>query len=310
MNIVCFDVGGTFIKYSVINEKGEMLFKDKLPTPREKCKSEIPKLMVEKINDVSKYFKIDAAGVSTAGQVDSENGEIIFASENLPGYTGAKISQYLREELNLHCFVENDVNAAALGEMWRGAARGKDSFVCLTLGTGVGGAIVINGELYKGIKGGAGELGHMIINEEGEDCGCGAKGCLERYSSTSALIRNYNRALMNDGINTKGDISGEKLMDLVKAGDSVASKVYKDFLNHLAVGITNIVHILDPGYVVIGGGISAQGESFVRDLERAFRNKAMKSYSEHTEILLAELSNEAGVYGAAYIALKALKEIE
>ncbi|WP_040211412.1 ROK family protein [Clostridium polynesiense] len=307
MNIACFDIGGTFIKYSVINEKGEILLKDKFSTPKENCRIEIPKALVERIKDISNYFKIDAAGISTAGQVDSDKGEIVFATENLPGYTGAKISEHLRNELNLPSYVENDVNAAAVGEMWMGAAKGKNNFACITLGTGIGGAIVIDGKLYKGINGGAGEFGHMSINEHGENCTCGFQGCFERYSSTSALIRRYKAEAEKAG-SADENATGESIMKLVREGNNTAVKVYKDFLAHLATGIANVVHILDPGLIVIGGGISAQGQSFINELEEVFKTKAMKAYADNTEIVTAQLQNDAGVYGACYLALKNMIE--
>lgn len=308
MNVACFDIGGTFIKLSVINEKGEILLRDKLPTPNKDGKHEIPKLLVEKIREMSMYFKIDSVGISTAGQVDSEKGEIVFASENIPGYTGAKISSYLRKELNIPSYVENDVNAAAMGEMWMGAAKGRKSFLCITLGTGVGGAIVINGKLYKGVYGGAGELGHMVINYHGEDCSCGGKGCLERYSSTSALVRAYKRAFKESN-GQDVDVNGEKIMKLVRSGDALAKSVYADFLEYLATGIASVVHILDPGLVVIGGGISAQGEVFINELNEVFKKKVMKSYADRTELALASLMNDAGVIGAAYLSLESLGKL-
>lgn len=305
MNIACFDIGGTFIKYAVINEKGEILFKDKFLTPRANCKIAIPELLVEKIKEVSNYFKIDAAGISTAGQVDSSKGEIVFATENLPGYTGATISQHLRDELNIPSYVENDVNAAAAGEMWMGAGMGKKNFVCITLGTGVGGAIIIDGKLYKGISGAAGELGHISINEEGEECTCGCAGCLERYASTSAFIRAYKDAARKAGIEAT-DANGETIMELVRNDDAVAVEVYKEFLSHVGTGLASIVHILDPGLIVVGGGISAQGQIFIDELKEAFASKAMKSYVDHTDIVSAKLMNDAGVFGACYLTLNML----
>ncbi len=304
-NIACFDVGGTFIKYALINSEGEIILKDKYPSPRENCKVNIPKTMVEKVKEMQESYEIHGVGISTAGQVDSEKGEIVFATENLPGYTGAKLAEYINKELGLKAFVENDVNAAALGEMWKGAAQGKKSFVCITLGTGIGGAIVADGKLFKGISGSAGEVGHMIVNERGEKCNCGMEGCYERYASTSALIRQYEAACKEEGIEYS-DINGEKIMELVHKGDVLANKVYEEFLYHVVTGLVSITHILDPGTIVIGGGISAQGESFFQAINKRFKERAMKSYSDHTEIIQAVLKNDAGIYGAAYFALNSL----
>lgn len=308
MNVACFDIGGTFVKYSVINQKGEILFRDKLPTPNKDGKTEIPRLLTDKIKDMSLYFKIDSVGISTAGQVDSQKGEIIFATDNIPGYTGAKLSSHLRYEFNLPSYVENDVNAAAMGEMWMGAAKGKKNFLCITLGTGIGGAIVIDRKLYKGVNGGAGELGHMVINYSGERCRCGLEGCFERYASTSALVRAYQREMESSSLKAQ-DVNGELIMDKVRSGDAMANRIYSQFLEHLATGVASAVHILDPGFVVIGGGISAQGDVFLEEFTKVFKQKVMKSYADKTEIALASLKNDAGVLGAAYLSLNTLRKL-
>ncbi|MGM9973728.1 MAG: ROK family protein [Clostridiaceae bacterium] len=302
MNIICFDIGGTFIKSSVINEKGDMLYKDKFPTPKANCRVLIPQSIIHKIKEVSNYFKVDAAGISSAGLVDSQKGRIIYASDNLPDYTGAEFSSVLREELNIHCCVENDVNSAALGEMWKGGAEGLESFLFISLGTGIGGAIISEGKLLRGVKGGAGEIGHMVIKENGIPCNCGGKGCFERYASTSGLLRAYKDEA---GVQ---EINGEEFIKLVREGEATANNVYNRYLEDLATGLSNAVHILDPGNVIIGGGISAQGNSFLNDIDRAFRKKIMSSYGEYTKLHLAKLANDAGMYGVAYTALKKLSD--
>jgi glucokinase len=301
-NIACFDVGGTFIKFAVINSNGEIIYKSKFPTPLANCKETIPLAIISQTKELLKKYTIQSVGISTAGVVDSENGEIISASGNLPGYTGARLAEIISTELTLKVFVENDVNSAALGEMWMGAAKGKNTFVCITLGTGIGGAIVINNRLYKGVGFGAGELGHMVINEDGEPCNCGSYGCYERYASTSAYIRMYTKAAKSQGtiIDT---ITGEEIMDKVAKKEELACKVYDEFMNHIVSGLISIAHILDPGFIIIGGGISAQGESFFAEINKRFKARAIPAYGRHTEIVQAKLQNDAGIYGACYIAL-------
>ncbi|MBL4936166.1 ROK family protein [Clostridium sp. YIM B02515] len=298
-NIACFDIGGTFIKYGVVNETGKILYKGKFESPKTDCKNTIPRDLIKKIKEMQEKYEIHAVGISTPGNVDSKNGEIIFASDNLPGYTGAKLSESIKNETNLDCYVENDVNAAALGELWLGAGRGKDTFVCIALGTGIGGAIIINNKIYKGIGQGAGEIGHTTIDIHGEKCACGGTGCYERYGSTSALIRNY-AALANINVS---EINGEEIIDRVKKGESLAVKVYEKFINNVAIGIVNLVHLLDPGIVIIGGGISAQGKPFFDKISSRFKEMVMPSYSNYTKIVQAELRNDAGIIGAAYNAL-------
>lgn len=297
--VACFDVGGTFIKYGVVNEEGEILTKSKLHTPKKNCKKEIPEIIIQEIEKLSNHHNINSVGISTAGKVDSASGEIIFASENLPGYSGTKLSKKIKNNTGLECFVENDVNSAALAESWRGAGKELSTFVCLTLGTGVGGAIIINNKLYKGVMGGAGEIGHMVINETGDNCNCGSKGCFERYASTSALVRSYS---IKSGV-PKEDLSGKDIFDKIENGDKLAIEVYKEFLSHIVTGLVNITHIFDPGLIVLGGGISAQGKSFFNDLNELFKERVMPSYGEYTKIVQAQLENDAGILGACYIAL-------
>ncbi|WP_040213382.1 ROK family protein [Clostridium polynesiense] len=308
-NIACFDVGGTFIKYAVINSQGDILTKNKFPSPVNDCKNAVPECIIIKTKELMKDYLLQGIGISTAGVVDNIKGEIITATDNLPGYAGAKLSEVIYKELGIKTFVENDVNAAALGEMWKGAAVNKDTFVCMTLGTGVGGAIVINNKLYKGVNNGAGELGHMILNEKGQSCNCGCIGCYERYASTSAFIRMYLENSHNEGIEIP-TITGEEIMLRVKSGETLACRIYDEFMDHIANGLASIAHILDPGLIVIGGGISAQGEDFFLELNKRFKSSAMASYAENTMIVPAKLQNDAGLLGACYITLKALKIYE
>lgn len=298
-NIACFDIGGTYIKYGVVSCIGDIIFKSKFKTPDKDCKNNVPAEIINKIKELRGQYDIGSVGISTAGQVNTEKGEVVFASENLPGYSGAKLSETINRKTGLECYVENDVNAAALGEMWKGAGQNLDTFVCIALGTGIGGAIVINRKLYKGLGEGAGEFGHMIINEAGEGCGCGAAGCYERYGSTSALVRNYAKSVKVD----PKTVSGEDIMEAVKRGETAAAAVYNDFLNSIVTGLVNVTHILDPGTIVIGGGISAQGKPFFDEINRRFSERVMQSYGRYTKIIPAQLENDAGLLGACYTAI-------
>lgn len=302
-NIACFDVGGTFIKYAVINSGGDILCKDKIPTPGYNCRVTIPEGIIRVIDRLKEQYNLHAVGISTAGLVDSKEG-VITAAYNLHEYSGTRLSETVKEGTGLEVFVENDVNAAALGEMWKGAAKGKDTFLCIALGTGVGGAVVIDGKVVKGVSGAAGEIGHIIINEEGEKCSCGTKGCYERNASTSALIRNYINSANKNGIRVNEEnINGEEIIKLVRSGDKLALKVYNKFIDSIVTGVVSITHLLDPGLIIIGGGISDQGQIFFDEINDAFRRRVIKHYSGHTNIVHAELGNDAGIYGACYIAL-------
>ncbi len=295
-NIACFDVGGTFIKYAIINFQGDIIIKDKYETPIVDCKNTIPSSIIEKIRELRKSYDIHGIGISTAGIVDAERGIVTYAP-NLNNYNGTTMVDTIKSEIDLPVAVENDVNAAAIGEMWMGSAKGRNTFVCITIGTGVGSGIVVNGKVLRGVNGAAGELGHVIINEEGKTCNCGHIGCYERYASTSSFIRSYAEA---SGIK---EINGEEIMKRVDGGEKLAIDIYNEFLDHITTGIVNLVHLLDPGLVVIGGGISAQGDRFFNEIRKRFSERALNIYSKNTDIIQAKLVNDAGMYGACYLAL-------
>lgn len=298
-NVACFDVGGTFIKYGIVNEHGEIIEKSKMQTPNHDCNVEIPKMINDKVEELKNKHRIDAVGISTAGKVDSDKGVVVFASDNLPKYSGAKLADEISDKLGIPCYVENDVNAAALAESWMGASKGVDTFVCVTLGTGIGGAIIINGKLFKGVMGGSGEVGHMIVSQGGEKCNCGSNGCYERYASTSSLVRSYSN---KSGLPME-ELNGKVIFDKINEKQPLAMEVYNEFLENIVIGLVNITHIFDPGLIVIGGGISAQGEPFFKDLNDLFKKKVMSSYGEYTSIVPAQLGNDAGILGACYISL-------
>lgn len=201
-NVCCFDIGGTFTKYGVISEQGELIFSKKVETPKENCKDTIPVLLVKLIDDIRKNYDIDCIGVSTAGKVG--DGRILYASTILPDYTGADIKGFIEEKTTLHCEVDNDTYCAALGEMWKGTAQGYENFATITYGTGIGGAVVINGEIYKGANLGAMGIGHLIIDMDGIDCtcDCNMKGVYECYATIPLLLKDFN-------------VSGEKFIDLI-----------------------------------------------------------------------------------------------
>lgn len=301
-----FDVGGTFIKYAIIDSLGEIHLKDKVKTPGAPCKETIPNIMIEVFNSLKDKYQISCIGISTAGQVNVDKGVVEYAVDNLPEYSNTDFREKLGKTLNLPVFVDNDVNSAASGEMWIGNGKNLKNFLCVTLGTGVGGAIVINKEVYRGENFSGGEVGHFIIVPEGNKCNCGRNGCYERYASTSALIRMYKEALIENNLPCEENYEGEYIVDLYYKGDEIAKKVYERFLDYVAYGLANLSHILDPGIILVGGGISAQGERFFNEVNKRFKKYAMTSHKENTVVKQAGLTNDAGVIGAAFNVFKFL----
>ncbi|MEY8347245.1 ROK family protein [Bacillus cereus] len=303
---VCFDIGGTFIKYAMIDEQGTIYEKGKMQTPIRNQKKEILHRICETIRKLETNHAIHSVGISSCGLIDHERGEIIF-SANIPGYSGTKIADYIYRETGYTAVVENDVRSACIGEMWKGAGIGKEHIVLITLGTGIGSGIIINGQMLQGANGLAGELGHMTIVHNGEECSCGGKGCYERYASTSALIRQYKEASRLQGIDID-TIAGEEIIERINNGEQLAKDVYEQFLQYVVTGLVNITHMFNPELIIIGGGIAEQGESFLKQIQERFQHEVMDIYQNKTNILLAALHNDAGVYGACYLALNRLEK--
>ncbi len=296
MNILSFDIGGTFIKYGVLNQEGKILYRSKVQTPKTDCKITIPAEITRLIDEISLNFGINNIGISTAGQVDSRNGIVSYANYLLPNYTGCELSNIIKGRFGIETFVENDANCAALGEMWKGAGVDSSNFICLTLGTGVGGSIILNRKLYKGSHGAAGEFGDLITTKE-YLTGDKHEYVYNNSASTRSLINRYTML-------TGKKIDGPELMIKVKNKDNKAVNVYNDFFNSLISGLVNITYILDLDRIVIGGGISAQGDYFFDELNSRFNKILTPSFKKtNIKIIKAELENDAGLLGACYICL-------
>lgn len=303
-NVICFDIGGTFIKYGVINQDGSLCFKDKTPTPKKDIQQILPMIIMEKLDALQREWSISAISISSCGLVDREAGIVLY-SNNIPGYTGMNFIEALSPLTKLPIFVENDVKCGCMGEMWKGALQGKKDAVFLTLGTGIGGTILVNGKILNGSTNLAGELGHTVIVSNGRSCSCGRKGCFERYASTSALVQDYIRELRRRGFPVNS-ISGEEILQLVYKQEPGALKVYLKFVHYLSLGLANIIHLLNPESVIIGGGIVEQNEQLIQDVNKEIEKEAMSMYLNNNIISSAILGNQAGLFGACYNALERL----
>ncbi|MBQ8161999.1 MAG: ROK family protein [Clostridia bacterium] len=234
----------------------------------------------------------EGIAVSATGQIDDKTGTVIGTNGKIPHYEGVCIGGMLEERFHLRCMVINDANAAALGECAKGRAKGLKDVIMVTLGTGVGGGIVIGGRLYQGRRGIAGELGHFTLYQDGPKCTCGKRGCYESYASATALVRAAERETGEHGL------SGREIFRRVQAGDGVLQKVLNLYLDDVAAGITGLVHIFSPEMVVIGGGISQQEKLLMAPLRRKVLDGCMPRFREGLQIERAVLGNDAGMIGA------------
>lgn len=290
MKILTFDIGGTAIKYGICNDDFELIEKHSVPTEAKLGGQHI----IEKVIEIIESFSdIDRVAISTAGQVDSQNGIVVYSTDNIPYYTGMMVKSIVENKTGIPCFVENDVNSAAVGEAKFGAAIGCSDFICLTYGTGIGGAIFLDGKLYKGSGNSAGELGHMITHAGGKQCTCGGEGCYECYASAKALLTAIKR-------NTGEDLNGFQIFEKKNfERPEIRSEIDK-WIDEIISGLINIIYIFNPPLIVLGGGIL--NEDYIIELiDRKIYNKLMDNY-KNVNIVRAKLSNDAGMLGAAYLA--------
>jgi glucokinase len=291
---LCFDIGGTGIKYGVLDARGAILHRGKRTTPRENCSVTIPALLMQVFAELKQSCQISGIGISTAGQVEADGSGIHYAVDTLPGYTGTPLRRLMRESTSLPCVVENDVNAAGLGELWKGAARGCSEFLCVALGTGIGGAIFANGSLVRGSGGGAGEFGHMTLIPGGRLCTCGREGCYEQYASTKALLLDYFER-------TGERIDGKQFFSRMNGGEAIAAEVFRGFARHVAMGLAMLVYTLDPGLIVLGGGISGQGTLLTGAVYEEMEKLVMPSFFKRVRVVPAALANDAALLGICYL---------
>ena len=288
MRILAFDIGGTFIKYALCNDNFELTEKNKIPTNAKQG----GQVIIQRIIDIiESYENIDRVAISTAGQVDSEHGVVVYSTDNIPYYTGMMVKSLIENKTGIPTFVENDVNAAALGEAHFGAAKGESDFICLTLGTGVGGAIFLNNKLYKGSASAAGEIGHMVIHAGGRQCTCGGEGCFECYASANALIKAVNK-ISDEPLDAFQIFQKENMQR-----PEIRSEIDK-WIDEIILGLMNIIYIFNPPLIVIGGGI--MNEDYIIELiDRKIYNRLMENF-RNVKIERTKLGGDSALLGVAY----------
>ena len=305
------DVGGTKVLGGVVDASGKVLATSRRDTPREGG-NELTKTIAEVALELMREHTVTAVGVSAAGFVSSDR-KTMLATPNIADWNGVQLDVELTELIGLPVVIENDANAAAWGEAKFGAGRNQAHMMMLTIGTGVGGGIVVNNELYRGAFGIAAEFGHLRVVPEGHLCGCGARGCFEQYASGSALRRHAREAisaspdlarnLLARGDGTIDGLTGQAITDAAREGDAVALAAFQTTAQYLGAGIASLAVLLDPSCVVIGGGVIDAGEILLAPTREAMK-RYMPFAGKHPypEIVAAELGNEAGLVGVADLA--------
>lgn len=305
------DIGGTTVKMGFFDKSGRVLDKWEIPTVKDNDgKSILPdvaeSLLAKMAEKDVREEELAGIGVGAPVAVDSD-GTLMGDAVNLGWKSFTNISQLLNAYINVPIKVANDANAAAFGEMWQGGGRGYSNIVAVTLGTGVGGGIIVNGAILIGATGAGGEIGHIHIeDDETEECGCKNKGCLEQYASATGIVRLAKRRLKEDDKSSslrESTISAKSVFDAVKAKDEVAIEIARKFGEYLGKGLATVAAVVNPEIFVIGGGVSKAGKILIDYVEPQFQKYAFKP-CRSTKFALAQLGNDAGIYGAAGLVLR------
>ena len=309
---VGIDLGGTNIVAGVVNEEYKILakatVKTNCPRPSKEIADDMAKIALEAIEQAGLTVEqVEWVGIGTPGIANSSTG-IIEYSNNL-GFENVPVVKYIQEHISKPVFIENDANAAAYGEFVAGAAKGANDAVCITLGTGVGGGIVIDGKIYSGFNFAGAELGHTVIEVDGPQCTCGRKGCFEVFSSATGLIRMTKEAMDKDESSKmwemskeEGKVSARLAFDAMRAGDSSAKLVVDKYIKYLAAGITNVINTFQPDILCIGGGVCNEGDALLLPVKELVSKEVYTRNSpKNSEIVIAKLGNDAGIIGAAFL---------
>lgn len=305
------DVGGTKVLGGVVNEHGTVLAHARRDTPRQGG-SALTQAIADVALELMKDFEVESVGISAAGFVSSDR-KTMLATPNIAGWNGVNLDKELGALIGVPLVIENDANAAAWGEARFGAGVNEHHLMMLTIGTGIGGGVVVNGQLYRGAFGVAAEFGHMRVVPDGHLCGCGARGCFEQYASGNALLRHAREAisaspevarnLLALGDGTVAGLTGKHITDAARQGDAVALAAFNTTAQWLGAGIASLSVVLDPACVVIGGGVIDAGEILLAPTRAAVeRNMPFAGKHPSPRIIAAELGNEAGLVGAADLA--------
>lgn len=308
------DVGGTNVKIALVDKSGKIIYSNSVPTYAKMGYEYTVNNIKQAIKDLMKETNttakdIDGIGFDFPGQVDYKTG-VVKLAPNIPGWVNVPIAQMIEEEFHIPTRIDNDVRCAALGEMKFGAGQGCENFVCITVGTGIGSGLVVNGQLVRGASNAAGEIGHIKLQmKDGLICGCGDTGCLEAYASGPSIVA-MAQDYIKGGKSTKfremaaaegGEITPYMVAKAAEAGDPVAKRIFAIVGEYIGIGLTSVINLLNPEKVIIGGGVAEAGDLLLDPIRKTIKERAMVVAGSAVEIVPAQLSNSAGVIGASML---------
>ncbi|MFQ5329506.1 MAG: ROK family protein [Thermodesulfobacteriota bacterium] len=298
--VIGVDIGGTNIKIGALLSNGDILTQMAVPSQVQEGRGQVVTILVDSVNEIKRQVgdrNCAGVGIGIAGAVNQRDGVVVQAP-NLPGWEGFRIVDELSELLSCPIIIDNDANVFTLGEGWRGAARESMNYCCLTLGTGVGGGLVLDGRLWRGVDGTAGEVGHLVVEPDGVPCECGGRGCLEMYASATALVRMAREDGVGEGI------TANEIASRARGGDKQCRSLFDRMARYLGIGLTDIVNLLNIDMIVLGGGLSASCDLFLDEARREMVDRSFTVPGERVEIVPAKLSSDGGMVGAAYLAIE------
>lgn len=310
------DIGGTFVKIGLVDQEGVFLSTseysvsfDGYETPILETVIKSSALFLEEAGVSSQELR--AIGVSATGSINTVKGTVDGSAGHVKNWKGSKIGEEMEKRFHVPVYVLNDANAAALGEVWLGAARGKRNAVAITIGTGVGGGIIVNSELLLGASGFAGEIGHITVQYGAEECCCGNIGCLEQFASMTALVHRVRQAIAEGRIEglSQETVDGRVIFREIEKGNEEMIRIADEWMGYIAAGIRGLIHIFNPEIVIIGGGVSSQQKLFIDKVREKVLERVHPEFVPGLEITAAQLANRAGMAGAVYYCRQRLGEV-
>jgi glucokinase len=303
--IFAADLGGTHLRAATVDRKGKIQSRFKQKTPQDRDPNAIVSAIVKAVNECG-TGDISAVSLVVPGTVNVEEGAVVKAP-NLPCLDGFRLACALSSRLDLPVTLENDANAAAVGEMWQGAGVGCKTIICITLGTGVGGGIILDGKLWRGVDGAAAEIGHMCVDPfGGVACTCGSRGCLEVFASATAIVRMTREAsprYPESALQRNEDRTAAMIFEAGMQGDELALEIFRRMGVYLGIGLANLINILNPEMIVIGGGVVNGWDLFERHMHQQVEERAFPLLAARVKIVRAKCGDDAGLLGAARLAL-------
>lgn len=309
------DLGASHLKFGIVDSRFKIIFKGSVPLGKKKGRKSILKLLENSIQLLlafarEKHIKIKSIGMGIPGTIDFEKGIVRGTPPNLPQISNLNLRQILKRHFKYPIFMDNDANLMALAESRIGSAKGYKNVLCLTIGTGIGGGIILDGKLFRGSTFAGAEFGHMIVCYHGIKCNCKSNGCLEMYASapamikrTKTLLRQGRKSIIPELVSGKIDrITTETIFQAEKMKDKLAGEVISDTAEFLGIGITGAINLLNPQIVVIGGGVAQAGPKFVKLIQKETKKRGFPAIADNLKITQAKLGNDAGFIGAAILA--------